>query len=120
MRYDSEEIDEINSEQSSLLSLFADLVDEFKQVAFEDQGGGEPLIVGDAEEFWIRRWFPRITETLDNLDGDDLTQEEISAAEAIGVVWGPQPIQTTAPEDDMPLRDSPEWVMSEMEKIMNE
>ncbi|KAI0436105.1 hypothetical protein F4803DRAFT_252114 [Xylaria telfairii] len=119
-QYTSEDIYEINSEQSALLSLFADLVDEFAQVAFEDQGG-KPLIVSDPEEFWIHRWLPRITETLENLDGDDLTQEEISAAEAIGVVWGPRPVQTTVCEDDNHYEyNTPEWVMREMEKIMNE
>ncbi|KAI0549750.1 hypothetical protein F4679DRAFT_573349 [Xylaria curta] len=119
MRYTSEEIDEINSEQSSLLSLFADLVDEFEQAAFEDQGG-KPLIVSDPEEFWIRRWLPRVMEILNDLDGDDLTQEEIAAAEAIGVVWGPQPVQTTEPENNIRDWASPEWVIREMEKIVNE
>ncbi|RYC55236.1 hypothetical protein CHU98_g10977 [Xylaria longipes] len=87
----SEEIEEINSEQSALLTLFTDLLVEFEQAAYEDEGG-MPLILSDPEEFWTRRWLPRITETLAELNGDDLTQEEITAAETIGVVWGPQPV----------------------------
>ncbi|KAI0451236.1 hypothetical protein F5B21DRAFT_387934 [Xylaria acuta] len=119
-RHTSEEIDEINSEQRALLTLFADLMDEFEQVAFEDQCG-TPLIASDPEGFWVRRWLPRIRETLDTLDGDDLTPEEKSAAEAIGVVWGPQPVHRTECEDEDDELDwgSPEWVMREMEKIMN-
>ncbi|KAI1734981.1 hypothetical protein F4680DRAFT_436612 [Xylaria scruposa] len=116
----SEEIDEINSEKSkdTVLALFADLMSYFEQVAFEDQGG-IPLIASDPEEFFIRRWLPRITEALDTLNGSDLTPEEKSAAEAIGVVWGPQPAHTIACEVD-PWDYSPEYVMREMEKIMNE
>ncbi|KAI0856008.1 hypothetical protein F4860DRAFT_519236 [Xylaria cubensis] len=115
----TEEIDEINSEQSALLSLFADLMSYFEEVAFDDQGG-MPLIASDPEEFWIRRWLPRITETLESLNRSDLTPEEKSAAEAIGVVWGPHPVHTTACEEVSPWDYTPEYVMREMEKIMNE
>ncbi|KAI0190513.1 hypothetical protein EV127DRAFT_481190 [Xylaria flabelliformis] len=118
-RYKSEEIDEINSEQSTLLILFADLMSYFEEVAFNDQGG-MPLIASDPEEFWIHRWLPRITETLESLNGSDLTPEEKSAAEAIGVVWGPHPVRTTACEKVYRRDYTPEYVMREMEKIMNE
>ncbi|KAI1748981.1 hypothetical protein F4782DRAFT_338738 [Xylaria castorea] len=117
-RHTSEEIDEVHSEQSTLLALFADLLSHFEEVAFEDRGG-TPLITTDPEEFWTRRWLPVISETLDNLNGDDLTHEEKSAAEAIGVVWGPHPVRTTACEVS-PRNYSPEYVMKELEKIMNE
>lgn len=120
-RHPPEEIDEINSEQTTLLALFADLVIEFERIAYEDRSG-VPLIVNDPEEFWIRRWLPRIKEMLDGLDGNRLTEEEISAAEAIGVVWGPQPAEKTATEwdkdDYLPYR--PEDVMRGLERIMNE
>ncbi|KAI1125412.1 hypothetical protein F5Y10DRAFT_284276 [Nemania abortiva] len=117
-RYTLEEVDEINSEQSALLTLFAELLVEFERVAYEDRGGAS-LILSDPEEFWIGRWLPRITEALDGLSGDDLSKEEISAAEAIGVVWGPQPTATIDLEEECHFR-TPESVMSELEKIMNE
>ncbi|KAI8948055.1 hypothetical protein F4801DRAFT_592137 [Xylaria longipes] len=115
----SEEIEEINSEQSALLTLFTDLLVEFEQAAYEDEGG-MPLILSDPEEFWTRRWLPRITETLAELNGDDLTQEEITAAETIGVVWGPQPVCKDDGIREVLLLGSPEWAMRELEKIMNE
>ncbi|KAI0864842.1 hypothetical protein F4860DRAFT_510599 [Xylaria cubensis] len=108
-----EEADEINSEQDALLTLFTDLLTELGQIAYEDRGGA-PLIVNDPEEFWMHRWLPQITETLESLDGSNLTKEERSAAEAIGVVWSPQ-------ETGMGLTFwKPENVMKEVEKIMNE
>lgn len=110
-----EEVDEIHSEQSTLLTLFADLVVEFGRIAHEDRDG-VPLILHDPEEFWMRRWLPRITETLDSLDGHDLTEEERSAAEAIGVVWRPQPARTVWKGPTI----TPEYVMKELEKILNE
>ncbi|KAI0551720.1 hypothetical protein F4679DRAFT_537760 [Xylaria curta] len=116
----ADDIDEISSEKNAetVLALFADLMSYFEQVAFEDQGG-MPLIASDPEEFLIRRWLPRITEALDTLNGSDLTPEEKSAAEAIGVVWGPHPAHAIACEMD-PWDYSPEYVMRQMEKIMNE
>ncbi|KAI1289127.1 hypothetical protein F5Y03DRAFT_388847 [Xylaria venustula] len=111
-----EEVDEINSEQSSLLNILHDLLNELNQIADEDRGG-TPLIVDEPEEFWMRRWLPRITETLDKLDGDDLTAEERLAAEAIGVVWGPLPASTPI---STVQRLSPDDVMKEVEKIMSE
>ncbi|KAI1170579.1 hypothetical protein F4777DRAFT_568698 [Nemania sp. FL0916] len=120
MKYTFEEIEEINSEQGTLLDVFADLVNGFVQVAFEDHGG-MPLIASDPDRFWIEHWLPRMEETLETLNDNKLTQEEISASEAIGVVWGPQPVQTIAcGDEDVLVRYSPEWVMREMEKIMNE
>jgi hypothetical protein len=53
-RYTPEEIDEIYSEERASRTLFADLIIEFERTAYEDQNG-IPLIVTDAEEFWIRR-----------------------------------------------------------------
>ncbi|KAI0551497.1 hypothetical protein F4679DRAFT_129033 [Xylaria curta] len=112
-----EEADEINSEQDTLLTLFTDLLIELSQIAYEDRGGA-PLIMNDPEEFWMHRWLPRITEVLDNLDGDNLTEEERSAAEAIGVVWSPQPAQVVNVEIRQPFGS--EYVTREVEKIMNE
>ncbi|KAI0415246.1 hypothetical protein F5X98DRAFT_377021 [Xylaria grammica] len=113
-----EEVADIHSEQSRVLGLFADLLIELESIAREDRGGVS-LIVCDAEEFWMRRWLPRVVELLDSLDGDDLTEEEISAAEAVGVVWGPRPAKP-----EITVRDfdwyTPENVMKELEKIMNE
>ncbi|KAI1353960.1 hypothetical protein F5Y01DRAFT_312221 [Xylaria sp. FL0043] len=121
-RHTPEEAEEINSEQSTLLDLFADLLIELDEIAHEDRGG-VPLIVHDPEEFWMNRWLPLITEKLDNLDGDDLTEEERSAAKAIGVVWGPRPaevVQEEPDEPDEPEWGSPEWAMKKLENIMSE
>ncbi|KAI0420584.1 hypothetical protein F5X98DRAFT_11693 [Xylaria grammica] len=117
--YDSDETDEIHSEQKSLLGLFADLLLEFERFSYDDQSG-RLLIASDPEEFWIRRWLPRITETLDGLDGNKLTEEEISAGEAIGVVWGPQPPPETETIVEPEWTITPEYIMGEIEKIMNE
>ncbi|RWA13091.1 hypothetical protein EKO27_g2016 [Xylaria grammica] len=113
-----EEVAEIHSEQSRVLDLFADLLIELESIAREDRDEVS-LIVCDPEEFWMRRWLPRVVELLDSLDGDNLTEEEISAAEAVGVVWGPRPAK---PEITFRGSDwyTPENVMKELEKIMNE
>lgn len=120
-RHTPEEIDEINSEQETLLALFAELLVEFELIAYEDRSG-VPLIVSDPEEFWVRRWLPRITEILDGLDGNELTEDEISAAEALGVVWGPQPAEESETErtEEWEWKFSPENVMRQLEEIMNE
>ncbi|KAI8628988.1 hypothetical protein F5Y19DRAFT_435768 [Xylariaceae sp. FL1651] len=110
-----EEASEIKSEQSTLLALFVDLLSELEQVALEDRSG-MPLIASDPEEFWMRCWLPRVTEVLDSLDGDDLTEDERSAAEAVGVVWAPRLAQS---KNDSPAY-TPEYVMKLLEKIMNE
>ncbi|RWA13604.1 hypothetical protein EKO27_g1523 [Xylaria grammica] len=114
-----DEIDEIHSEQKSLLSLFTDLLVEFERFAYDDQSG-RPLITSDPEEFWERRWLPRIMETRDRLDGNELTEGEISAGEAIGVVWGPQPPPKTERVVKPKRAITPEYIMGEIEKIMNE
>ncbi|KAJ3571170.1 hypothetical protein NPX13_g5471 [Xylaria arbuscula] len=113
-----EEVDEINSEQSFLLATFADLLEELVQIAHEDRGGTH-LIVHNPEEFWIHRWLPLVTKTLEELDGDDLTAEERSAGEAIGVVWGPTP-PPTAPALSKWKPPTPKEVMEAVKKIMNE
>ncbi|KAI1111640.1 hypothetical protein F5Y14DRAFT_464410 [Nemania sp. NC0429] len=120
-RYTPEEVDEINSEQATLLAVFADLLIEFETIAYEDRNGA-PLIINDPEEFWIRRWLPRIREILNELDGNELTEEEISAAEAIGVVWGPLPAEEETPEprEENKHGYTPEYVMRRIEEIMNE
>lgn len=121
-RHTPEEVDEINSEQAILLALFATLLVEFEQIAYEDQSG-VPLIVNDPEEFWIRRWLPRMSEILDDLDGNELTEDEISGAEAIGVVWGPQPAEKPATErvqEGWLQRHTLKNVMKQLEEIMNE
>ncbi|KAI0111261.1 hypothetical protein GGR51DRAFT_71546 [Nemania sp. FL0031] len=122
-----EEVIEIYSEESALLAVFANLLIEFESIAYEDQNG-VPLIVSNPEEFWMHRWLHRIMETLDSLDGDDLTEEEKSAAEAIGVVWGRPPLPArpvVRPWKDMGdeydlMLSSPEWVMKKVQEIMNE
>ncbi|KAI1427396.1 hypothetical protein F5Y12DRAFT_712201 [Xylaria sp. FL1777] len=112
----SEEVDEIILEQRSLLTLFDDMLVEFDKAAHEDKDG-VPLIVQDSEEFWMRRWLPRMEETLDGLDGDDLTAEERLAAEAVGVQWDVQSDQDEEEDED---QWSPEYVMKEVKRILDE
>ncbi|KAJ3580099.1 hypothetical protein NPX13_g462 [Xylaria arbuscula] len=113
-----EEIDEIHREQDSLLSLFSNLLTELNLVALEDRGG-KPFIISDPEEFWLHRWLPRMEETLHSLDGDKITDEERSAGEVLGVVWGPPRAEVLKPEYVMKTL-TPEYVMKEVAKIMNE
>ncbi|KAJ8125608.1 hypothetical protein O1611_g8030 [Lasiodiplodia mahajangana] len=120
--YTPEEANEIHSEESSLLGLLADLLLEFEHIAHEDQNG-VPLIVRDPVEFWMCRWLPRIMETLDSLDGDNLTKAERLAAEAVGVVWSPlpaRPVEIHEDNDEALEYNYPEYVMREVRKIMNE
>ncbi|KAF2973265.1 hypothetical protein GQX73_g286 [Xylaria multiplex] len=115
--YTLEEVEEINSEQRPLLTLFNNLLVEFDQVAHEDQDG-LPLIVHDPEEFWVHRWLPRMEETLDGLNGDDITAEERSAAEAVGVKWDLQPLKEVEEEEEEDW--TPEYVMERLKKILDE
>ncbi|KAK5635648.1 hypothetical protein RRF57_011360 [Xylaria bambusicola] len=115
--YSSEEVDEIISEQSSLLTLFNEVLVELDEVAHEEQDG-VPLIVQDPEKFWIRRWLPLIEKVLNGLDGDDLTAEERSTAEAVGVQWDMQPAHDEEDEDEDYL--TPEYVMKKLKDILDE
>ena len=114
-----EEVEEINSEQQPLLTLFENILVEFDEFAYVDQDG-VPLIVHDPEEFWMRRWLPRMEEILADLDGNDITAEEVSAAEAMGVKWYPQPAQEEEVRRKWEDRWSLEYVMRELKKILNE
>ncbi|GAW27249.1 hypothetical protein SAMD00023353_9300320 [Rosellinia necatrix] len=86
----TEEVEEINSEQTYLLQLLDDLVVEFEQVSREGRGG---LLLGlcDPDEFWRHRWADRMCETLEGLNGNDIGKEERSKASDIGVVWDANP-----------------------------
>lgn len=117
--YSPEEVDEIRSAESAWLTLFDGLLVEFERIAHEDSGD-KILIENDPEEFWMRRWLPRMTEILDKLNGNDLTEEEISAAEAIGVVWGPEPPPVTNQREEEIPEYTIEYVMDQLDKIMNE
>ncbi|KAI0971850.1 hypothetical protein F4678DRAFT_78532 [Xylaria arbuscula] len=116
--YTFEEVDEINSEQTHLLTLFDDLLAEFDEIAHEDRNG-VPLIVDDLEEFWMRRWLPRMEEVLDDLNGDDLTTKERSAAEDVGVKWDLQPVQDKVEKNEYVDYSSPEYVMKQLKKILD-
>ncbi|KAF7533264.1 hypothetical protein G7054_g7203 [Neopestalotiopsis clavispora] len=87
----AEEQDEFESEQASLIDLLDSLVAEFEEQSLEDRDG-EPLWRADPVEFWIRIWVARMNGVIEDLDGADLTSEEIRAAEDIGVEWkSPKP-----------------------------
>ncbi|KAI1360874.1 hypothetical protein F5Y08DRAFT_316274 [Xylaria arbuscula] len=112
-----DEVDEINSDQRPLLTLFNDLLVEFTEVALEARKR-MPLISHDPMEFWIGRWLPRMEETLGHLNGDDLTTHERLAAEAVGVVWRPQPVRKV--EVNWRGLWTSKNVMRELKKILDE
>ncbi|KAI2602715.1 hypothetical protein GGR54DRAFT_653579 [Hypoxylon sp. NC1633] len=98
--------DLINEEQAPLLELHEELVAEFEEEALEfiedesDDCPGFP-------EFWKSYWIERMMEVLEELDGDDLTDEERRGAEEIGVAWcEPVPVEEEVnqnPYDDKTL-----------------
>ncbi|KAK8035749.1 hypothetical protein PG991_001822 [Apiospora marii] len=83
---ESKDIVIINQEQSCLLHLHGQLVEELTEAAVG-------FIKTDPEDrslfpdFWGQCWIPRIEEELDKLSGSSLTDAEIRGAEGIGVRW---------------------------------
>lgn len=82
---DPEEIHEIHEEDSATLQLLESLLTEFQA----DCGGIVALgpLLRD-------RWLPKMTEVLDEIDSQRLTEEELRRAEDYGVIW----------EQEKPLR----------------
>ncbi|OHF02485.1 hypothetical protein CORC01_02180 [Colletotrichum orchidophilum] len=77
---------EIIEEQDFLVQLHEELVVEFTEEAGAYLGDGPdnlPLF----PQFWKSYWTERITEELEVLDGEELTDAERRGAEEIGVVW---------------------------------
>ncbi|KAK8044127.1 hypothetical protein PG993_004151 [Apiospora rasikravindrae] len=83
---ESDEIVTINQEQTSLLQLHGQLVEELLEAALRflmtDSGDGSLF-----PDFWSQCWIPRVEEELDKLSGSSLTEAEIRGAEEIGVRW---------------------------------
>lgn len=78
-QYSEEEITEIQEEDRDLLDLLDTLVQEF---VGELEDTGETLDV-----FLTRYWARRIEEVWADLDATKMSNEEVSAAEKVGVVW---------------------------------
>ncbi|EXF83564.1 hypothetical protein CFIO01_00706 [Colletotrichum fioriniae PJ7] len=82
------EIDDagITEDPGFLLDLHEKLVVEFTQRASGYLGNGPdnlPLF----PQFWESYWANRMTQELEALDGDELTESERRDAEEIGVIW---------------------------------
>lgn len=115
----AEEKEELEFEQASLIVLLDSLVTEFEEKSQEDRGGA-PLWRANPAEFWIQVWAARMDGVIADLDGADLTQEEIRAAEDVGVEWkSPQPEKPTSnwrPRYTLTLDEFKE----EVDRIMSE
>ncbi|ETS86658.1 hypothetical protein PFICI_00486 [Pestalotiopsis fici W106-1] len=85
------EKEELESEQASLIDLLDSLVAEF-ELKSQEERDGTPLWRANPAEFWIQVWAAKMDSVLTDLDGADLTREEIRAAEDVGVNWqSPRP-----------------------------
>lgn len=115
----AEEKYEVESEQASLIDLLDNLVAEFEEKSQEDRGGA-PLWRADPAEFWTQVWETRMDSVIADLDGSDLTQEEIRSAEDVGVEWkSPMPERPASkrrPNYDLTLDEFKE----EVDRIMSE
>lgn len=117
----AEEKDELESEQASLIELLDSLVIEFEEKAQEDRDG-TPLWRADPAEFWSEIWASRMNGVIEDLDGADLTSEEIRAAEDIGVEWKSGPPKPERPSSTKRRRDKLtfEEFKAEVGRIMSE
>ncbi|KAK0744475.1 hypothetical protein B0T21DRAFT_389806 [Apiosordaria backusii] len=83
-----EEIGELESEHAYELGLLEELLlqletqfDSIADVAVHD--------INHAIQFWKNDWKAVVSEALENLDGDNLTDDEILGGQRAGVVWEP-------------------------------
>ncbi|KAI0594823.1 hypothetical protein F4775DRAFT_572051 [Biscogniauxia sp. FL1348] len=92
------EIDEIHEEKGHLLALLEELLEEFEPrvTAVLSKPDRPDELIGFLEGYWLNR----MTEVLESLDGDDISEEECQAARNIGVIWDdPQPLVDSNPYD---------------------
>lgn len=85
-KYDLEDIREIEEDQAALLETLEVLVHEFEDKItgiLEQEGDVSTGLV----EFWTEYWYDRMNEVLKELDGHDISLEERTEAERIGVKW---------------------------------
>jgi hypothetical protein len=97
-----EDADEIEDEHAHELEVFEELVHEFEgnvRTILQDTDRAIPGIV----DFWKQTWVDRVCETLEYLEGSDLSDGEKLAAECIGVVWH-EP-QSKVREEKRPVRE---------------
>lgn len=79
---DQDEADEIQQEESALLSLLDEMVDEFAGRIAEITGDPAQL-QACSRDYWLH-YVPGVLEKLNN---SQMSEEERRSAEAIGVVW---------------------------------
>ncbi|KAF5585981.1 hypothetical protein FPANT_7352 [Fusarium pseudoanthophilum] len=77
---ESEEIDEIHDEDSAMLQLLEDLIEDF-----ENRSGS--MSSSDWGSFLQDVWAPKIRDTLEEFSRRKLTEEDLRRAEDCGVVW---------------------------------
>ncbi|KXH29764.1 hypothetical protein CSIM01_05530 [Colletotrichum simmondsii] len=94
---------EIVENQGFLLELHEKLVAEFTQKAGAYLGD-EPNMGTLFPQFWTSYWADRMTQELEVLHGEELTESERRDAEEIGVVWH-QAIESDKSEDGNPYRN---------------
>ncbi|KAG7060080.1 Ankyrin repeat-containing domain protein [Colletotrichum scovillei] len=94
---------EIVENQGFLLELHEKLVAEFTQKAGAYLGD-EPNMGKLFPQFWTSYWADRMTQELEVLHGEELTESERRDAEEIGVVWH-QAIESDKSEDGNPYRN---------------
>lgn len=109
------EIDEIHEEQGHLLALLEELLEEFEPrvTAVLSKSDRPDELIGFLEGYWLNR----MTEVLESLDGDDISEEERQAARNIGVIWDdPQPLVSSNPYD----KETIEYWYYELDQIESE
>ncbi|KAK8045486.1 hypothetical protein PG993_005510 [Apiospora rasikravindrae] len=79
---DRDEVEEIQQEESRLIGVLDEMVDEFEDMTAD--------ISGDSERFqalWEDYWDNRVPEILQELEGIQMTEAERQDAKLIGVMW---------------------------------
>ena len=82
----TDDIENIQDEQHYMCELLNGLISGFLPEIMEILARAE----SDATEmirFWEERWAKRMKEEIDKLDGSDLSNDQKSAAEDLGVIW---------------------------------
>lgn len=105
---------EYEDEHAYELWLLEKLLEEFEQQlsgVLQDPGQG----VDDVIRFWKHSWVRRMREVLDELKGNDLTEDEKCGAEKVGVVWDrPKPPKV---KDNRHRKGTLEQWIYELERI---
>ncbi|KAK4163435.1 hypothetical protein QBC43DRAFT_319578 [Cladorrhinum sp. PSN259] len=85
--HSTDEIDEIQEEHADPLALMEELLEEFEKQVDAIFARDEKDKTQDLVDFWKSTWVQRMKTILDQLEGDELTEEERLGAESIGVIF---------------------------------